>query len=68
MKKFIFIFGVLCLVQNNAIAKSEFSCGEKKYCKEMSSCAEAKFHLNQCGERRLDRDGDGIPCENVCRK
>ena len=34
----------------------------------MSSCAEAKYHLNECGEGRLDRDGDGVPCENVCRR
>lgn len=38
------------------------------YCKEMSSCEEAKFYLNQCNASRLDRDNDGIPCENVCGK
>ncbi|WP_174520391.1 excalibur calcium-binding domain-containing protein, partial [Bergeriella denitrificans] len=27
---------------------------------------EAKFYLNKCGVRRLDRDGDGIPCESIC--
>ncbi|WP_295514958.1 thermonuclease family protein [uncultured Pseudomonas sp.] len=44
-----------------------FSCdGGKKYCKDMSSCAEARFYLEQCGMSRLDRDKDGIPCENVC--
>ncbi|WP_109077307.1 excalibur calcium-binding domain-containing protein [Aggregatibacter kilianii] len=46
----------------------KLSCGEQKYCKEMRSCSEAKYHLNVCGEGRLDRDKDGIPCENVCRK
>lgn len=46
---------------------SQFECGTKRYCKEMKSCAEAKFFLNQCGLERLDRDGDGKPCENVCR-
>lgn len=46
---------------------SGFSCSDgKKYCKEMSSCAEARFYLEQCGISRLDRDKDGIPCENVC--
>ncbi|QQB09754.1 excalibur calcium-binding domain-containing protein [Aggregatibacter segnis] len=34
----------------------------------MRSCAEAKYHFNVCGEGRLDRDNDGIPCENVCRR
>ena len=27
--------------------KQEFRCEGKKYCKEMKSCAEAKFYLNQ---------------------
>lgn len=49
---------------NNAAAE-RFSCG-KRTCKEMSSCAEARFHLTQCGMRRLDRDNDGIPCESIC--
>jgi hypothetical protein len=39
----------------------------KKYCKEMKSCAEAKFYLTQCGLTRLDRDKDGIPCETICK-
>jgi endonuclease YncB( thermonuclease family) len=42
------------------------SCGNKRYCKEMTSCEEAKFYLTQCGLSRLDGDGDGIPCENIC--
>nr|DAI54671.1 MAG TPA: Choline binding protein [Caudoviricetes sp.] len=33
----------------------------------MTSCAEAKYHLNECGESRLDLDGDCVPCQNVCR-
>ncbi len=33
----------------------------------MKSCAEAKYHLKQCGMKKLDRDGDGLPCENVCK-
>lgn len=43
-----------------------FNCGEKRYCKEMKSCSEAIFHLKECGLKKLDRDGDGKPCENVC--
>ncbi len=42
------------------------SCAGKRYCKEMASCGEARFYLNQCGLKSLDRDGDGIPCENLC--
>ena len=44
---------------------SQFSCG-KRMCGQMNSCAEARFHLNQCGVRSLDRDRDGIPCESLC--
>ena len=42
-------------------------CNKKKYCKEMTSCKEAIFYLEVCGDKNLDRDGDGIPCENVCK-
>lgn len=46
---------------------SGFSCGTKRTCGEMSSCAEARFYLNSCGLQRLDRDRDGVPCEKLCR-
>lgn len=73
MRKLLLILTALCLISATTFAKSkkasaeQFSCEDTKYCKEMRSCAEAKFHLNECGESRLDRDGDGVPCENVCR-
>jgi endonuclease YncB( thermonuclease family) len=44
-----------------------FICGSKTYCKQMTSCAEARFYLNECGLTRLDGNGDGVPCESVCR-
>lgn len=74
MRKLILILTALCLISSPALAKSkkasaeQFSCDDTKYCKEMRSCAEAKYHLNECGESRLDRDGDGVPCENVCKR
>ena len=44
-----------------------FSCGAKRYCREMTSCAEARFHLKTCGLRTMDGDNDGVPCEkNLC--
>jgi len=43
------------------------TCGSKRYCKEMTSCSEARAFLTQCGLSRLDRDKDGIPCESLCR-
>jgi len=50
-----------------AAGQDGFTCGTKRYCREMASCAEARFHLRQCGLARLDGDGDGVPCEALCR-
>jgi endonuclease YncB( thermonuclease family) len=44
------------------------ACGTKRYCGEMTSCEEARFHLERCGLARLDGDGDGVPCEKLCRR
>ncbi len=44
-----------------------FSCGAKRYCKQMTSCEEALFHLASCGLSSLDGDKDGLPCESLCR-
>ena len=46
---------------------SRFSCGTIKSCRQMSGCAEARFQLRQCGNPRIDGDGDGVPCEAICR-
>ena len=48
-------------------APGGFTCGTKTYGREMTSCAEAMFHLRQCGLGRLDADRDGVPCESICR-
>ena len=48
------------------VAPGGAACG-KRTCGQMSSCAEARHHLVQCGVRLLDRDGDGRPCESLCR-
>lgn len=42
-------------------------CGSKIYCKEMNSCEEAKYFLNNCNLTRLDGDSDGVPCESICK-
>lgn len=44
-----------------------FSCSGKRYCREMTSCEEAKFYLTQCGVSSLDGNKDGVPCETLCR-
>jgi hypothetical protein len=33
----------------------------------MTSCEQARFQLLRCGRRDLDGDGDGVPCEALCR-
>lgn len=53
-------------VEQQAAADSGGSCGSKRYCKQMATCAEARHYLNDCGVSRLDRDGDGVPCESIC--
>jgi len=51
--------------KNEAVADTQ--CGSKRYCREMTSCAEARFYLRQCGRSSLDGDRDGVPCESICR-
>ncbi|MGG7074555.1 excalibur calcium-binding domain-containing protein [Campylobacter sp. 9BO] len=63
MKKILLMLAVASFL----FSKEEFDCS-KKYCKEMSSCKEAMHYLNVCKVAKFDKDGDGIPCENVCGK
>jgi len=50
-------------------ATEEFSCRGKDTCAEMTSCAEARFYLEQCGVGTMDGDKDGVPCEvEHCRR
>ena len=50
----------------SASSNESLLCGSKSYCREMASCDEARFHLRQCGLKRLDGDDDGTPCERLC--
>lgn len=55
----------LPLLLSAANPDAGYTCGTKRYCKQMSSREEANYYLNQCGLTRLDRDGDGQACENL---
>ncbi|CAN7412805.1 excalibur calcium-binding domain-containing protein [Pseudomonas sp. LjRoot277] len=45
-----------------------FKCDGRKYCSQMTSCAEAKTFLQNCPGMEMDGDNDGIPCETQwCR-
>lgn len=39
--------------------------GLPRVCGQMVSCEQAKQAL-KCGNTRLDRDKDGVPCESIC--
>ena len=45
-----------------------FKCAGKTRCRQMVSCAEAKFYLTRCGLKRIDGNRDGVPCSGLCRK
>lgn len=47
-------------------ASRDYACGSKRYCSQMVSCDEARFHLTHCKIKVLDQDGDGTPCESLC--
>ena len=40
-----------------------FQCDGRKYCSQMTSCAEAKRFLNNCPGVEMDGNNDGVPCE-----
>lgn len=43
------------------------TCGSKRRCGEMANCEEARYFLTVCGVKSLDGDGDGRPCNSLCR-
>ncbi|WP_394661741.1 excalibur calcium-binding domain-containing protein [uncultured Acinetobacter sp.] len=52
--------------QTNSVPSSHLKCGSyPRTCSQMTSCSQARAAL-KCGNTRLDRDGDGIPCESIC--
>lgn len=55
------------LVGNSASDAASLSCAGKRRCGQMVSCKEARFYLSKCGLSSLDNDGDGTPCEDLCR-
>ena len=44
--------------------EARFRCAGKTHCSQMSSCAEARFYLNNCPGTQMDGDRDGVPCES----
>lgn len=53
--------------KTTAAADSELSCDTlPRTCGKMTRCDQAMAAL-ACGNTRLDRDNDGVPCEALCR-
>ena len=47
---------------------ASFSCDGRKYCSQMTSCAEATYFLKNCPGVKMDGNNDGVPCEQQwCR-
>ena len=42
---------------------TSYRCDGRRYCSQMTSCAESKFFLANCPGVKMDGDGDGTPCE-----
>ena len=50
-------------------ADTKFSCDSRKYCSQMTSCAEATYFLSHCPGVKIDGNRDGVPCEQQwCNK
>jgi hypothetical protein len=45
--------------------KMKGGCDIAKRCEDMKDCQEAQYYLNTCNQTHLDKNHDGIPCENV---
>ena len=43
-------------------------CSDDKNCQQLNTCSEAMFYYQQCGRKELDKDNDGVPCDNLCPK
>lgn len=49
------------------LAGQTWSCSPRRTCTRISSCDEARWYLQNCSwGSKLDRDGDGTPCESIC--
>ena len=45
------------------LPQANYRCDGRLHCSQMSSCAEAKWFLNNCPGTKMDGNNDGVPCE-----
>lgn len=52
-------------LENSSIAPADIpaGCDGRTMCSQMTSCAEAKWFINNCPGTTMDGDHDGTPCE-----
>lgn len=55
-------------LRNGLLVQASLSCNSRKTCsKTVDSCEEAYWLMENCSwGSKLDGDGDGVPCENMC--
>ena len=46
-----------------SVSPTTFTCDGRTYCSQMTSCAEAKWFINNCPGTKMDGNNDGIPCQ-----
>ena len=51
--------------KGTTVANPLGSCGRS--CSQLGSCNAAMRQLRECGGGGIDGDGDGVPCESMCR-
>ncbi|WP_292251339.1 thermonuclease family protein [Mesorhizobium sp.] len=57
----------LGIISRKLVAQSGYSCEPRRTCKQISSCDEAQWYLQNCSwGGKLDRDNDGVACETLC--
>jgi hypothetical protein len=61
-------FASSALSGQKAYVGASYSCAPRRTCSRIRSCEEAEWYLANCSwGTRLDGDGDGVPCEKLCR-
>lgn len=53
-------------IVSTKLSNVSYSCNVRKKCSQLINCDEAMFLLKSCGFKRLDGNGDGVPCEKIC--
>lgn len=50
-------------IPSHASTQGAYHCDGRRYCSQMTSCAEATYFLKNCPGVKMDGNNDGVPCE-----